>query len=632
VTSPFMVSRRAIVALLPLVAALIIGSVVSLVTLSWGLAFVPWQLAWWAFVSLIVGPMTRYAADSIKINSADLSDQHLIQVLRVTGIIRRAWSLIFLAGFGLSIWIMVIGQVTSFPVEAYWLLPLSTSLYNASNSIDARLLKVKEERYRIAQEKYRARLESERQHRCVNLTDAQRNAYEFKFLQILYSFSRQAYLQASLWSNREPEQVYLSEIRSKLKHECEPELLSVAMQNWIDRKCITVKNAANVTDPKQLITLLKSGRDICIRAESTDMATALRDHERCLKLSDSERTEFRNELFKRISAGTRGGSQPVHQNSVQLNHPCALELMDTELKILSNLDLIDFTALSGISFSRDSVRLTEKGKDVVELMENHVTLENALNEYNQRHRRCLEATSLQRVEFEDLFLQALYLTTSGDTRTVELGDVWKRLNHECFREMTPHALRVWHERKCIILDSHVFEKNGQHNLMVRRIGESTDLSLTAEGRDLCMRSIILNSMQEALSEQAEGYRVKHEYHVHNSQVGAVGPDAEVHDSEFAQFINTTDQFQLGRLAQELTELRDELLRREAISESPSPEHYAAIGAVAEAEVAARDEDAQRVWQHLAKVGRWVLDTANEIGKSLAVEAIKAVFKAYNIPM
>jgi hypothetical protein len=85
--------------------------------------------------------------------------------------------------------------------------------------------------------------------------------------------------------------------------------------------------------------------------------------------------------------------------------------------------------------------------------------------------------------------------------------------------------------------------------------------------------------------------------------------------------------QLDKLAQEFAAIRIELAER-----ANSPEHYIAMGSLAEAEVAARDGDPQRVWQHLAKVGGWVLDTAKDIGKSLAVEAITTVFKAHNIPL
>lgn len=248
-------------------------------------------------------------------------------------------------------------------------------------------------------------------------------------------------------------------------------------------------------------------------------------------------------------------------------------------------------------------------------------------EERERSKRCAEATtSLQRVEFENQFLQALYFTTAGDTGSVALGDVWSRLNHECAPELTMHAIKVWRERKCI-------DVGDQFNVHNKR----SYLSLTAAGRDLCMRAIILDSMQDALNERSEGYRVKNEIHAQNAQI--FGDHAHVHDNEFAQFVNTTNQVQLDKLAQELASLRRELLKIatsaqghveiDGVSEA---EVAIAIGEVGNAEKKASKGDPQGVWEHLAKVGRWVLDVAKQMGISVAVETINAVFKHYNIPL
>jgi hypothetical protein len=77
----------------------------------------------------------------------------------------------------------------------------------------------------------------------------------------------------------------------------------------------------------------------------------------------------------------------------------------------------------------------------------------------------------------------------------------------------------------------------------------------------------------------------------------------------------------------LAALRNELKKR-----ATSPEHDIAIGEVSAAEVSAREGDRQAVWQHLAKVGKWVLDTANQIGVSVAAGAITTILKYYNIPI
>jgi hypothetical protein len=148
-------------------------------------------------------------------------------------------------------------------------------------------------------------------------------------------------------------------------------------------------------------------------------------------------------------------------------------------------------------------------------------------------------------------------------------------------------------------------------------------------------------MQEALSQRSEGYKVKNEYNVKHVQAASVivGSNIDVHDNEFAQFVNVMDQLDFDKLAQELTKLRDELVKvmtsaegHIAVDGVTAAEMGIAIGAVSEAETAACNRDARGVGQHLAKVGRWVLDAAKKIGIPVAVEAINALFKAYKIPM
>jgi hypothetical protein len=241
-------------------------------------------------------------------------------------------------------------------------------------------------------------------------------------------------------------------------------------------------------------------------------------------------------------------------------------------------------------------------------------------EERERTKRCHEVTSQQRIEFENQFLLALYWETAGDTSPTRLGQVWLRLNHECAPELTAHTLRVWRERRCLAM-SRIPTSYGQLNLTA----EDSKLSLTAAGRDLCIRATVLDSMQQALDERSEGPTVKNEYYFRDAQV--VGTGAHVHDTELIQFVNTADQVKLDKLAEELAKLGAELARR-----STSAEERVAVGSVSAAELAARAGDQQDVWRQLAKAGRWALDVAKEVGVSVAVEAITAVFKYYNIPI
>jgi hypothetical protein len=78
---------------------------------------------------------------------------------------------------------------------------------------------------------------------------------------------------------------------------------------------------------------------------------------------------------------------------------------------------------------------------------------------------------------------------------------------------------------------------------------------------------------------------------------------------------------MTKLAEELARLREALLQR-----ASNAEDYAAIGAVASAEIGAKETAPSRVAQALSVLGaggKWVLETAQDIGVPLAVTAIKA---------
>jgi len=102
------------------------------------------------------------------------------------------------------------------------------------------------------------------------------------------------------------------------------------------------------------------------------------------------------------------------------------------------------------------------------------------------------------------------------------------------------------------------------------------------------------------------------------QVGAQGPGAHAHDMTFNQLWNRSGQsIDLQVLATELTTLRRHL-RQEAVE----PEHDVAIGAVANAEVAAKEGDGPKTLEWLGKAGKWSLDNATKIGVGIATSALK----------
>lgn len=69
----------------------------------------------------------------------------------------------------------------------------------------------------------------------------------------------------------------------------------------------------------------------------------------------------------------------------------------------------------------------------------------------------------------------------------------------------------------------------------------------------------------------------------------------------------------------------EKLRTALLPKAQTPEHYAAIGAIASAEIAAKEGDASKVSQILSALGaggKWTLDVAKEIGVPVVIEVLK----------
>lgn len=628
---------RVAVVLLPLAAALAVGSWVASITLSWGRAFILWPLIWWSLVSAILAFSTyRIALIAMRPIPWNLRDKTFGRMQSIIGLRHIGGVATVIAGLAASIWVMVDGSTASAPVEIYWLLPVAAYLLSGSAPIEDRL--------RLAYK------ESQRRQKCSGLTIAQRTAYEYSFLMWLHYLTEDEEKRAA--------QIPLARVLDVLAHECTPELLPGTLQNWLERSFIAVAGGASTW--QQQVTLLKAGQYVCLRSGVVGMATALSEHDRSLRLTESDKKNYREQLLMDIASLAPSISKkiPVTKLLTVRKHPCWPGAIDSILNDLSRLGLIEIIAETEIlrerslgSFgyteriaSEPEVYSTAVGTDICRRLVNAGSLEAAIEEQHQylrearqrqleeqraeekRHKRCIEATSLQRVDFESKFLLALHATTAGDTEKVTLADVWEHLDHECALELSGHALRVWHERRDISVASKLFLEHG-------RSSANTKFSLTAAGRDLCSLAILLGSMEKALNERSKGHRMeKHEYNIRDSQiVGVVGSgDAHVSENEFRQFVNATDRFPLDQLAQELARLRNELAERAALEDSP--EYYVAIGEVSGAEVAARKGDRQGVWEHLARVGKWTLDIANQIGVSIAVEAIKAVFKAYNIPI
>jgi hypothetical protein len=103
------------------------------------------------------------------------------------------------------------------------------------------------------------------------------------------------------------------------------------------------------------------------------------------------------------------------------------------------------------------------------------------------------------------------------------------------------------------------------------------------------------------------------------QAGAVGPQSHAHDIHFNQIWNErADEVDLLKLAAELAALRTAMA-----GDVSSSERAIALGEVAQAEVAAGENDGPRTLKHLAAAGKWALETAEKIGVSLTAAVIKS---------
>jgi hypothetical protein len=98
-------------------------------------------------------------------------------------------------------------------------------------------------------------------------------------------------------------------------------------------------------------------------------------------------------------------------------------------------------------------------------------------------------------------------------------------------------------------------------------------------------------------------------------IGVAG-DARVHD--FNQIWNElSKETDLPQLAEQLATLRAAMKKKAVTAEEDS-----AVGVVANAETAARQNDGKTAMEHMSKVGKWTLDVATKIGVPIAVAAIK----------
>jgi hypothetical protein len=112
-------------------------------------------------------------------------------------------------------------------------------------------------------------------------------------------------------------------------------------------------------------------------------------------------------------------------------------------------------------------------------------------------------------------------------------------------------------------------------------------------------------------EMGDKYNIK-------GQTGAVGPGAQAHDINFNQVWNqVSSDIDLKQLEGDLSQLRQAMKK-----EAETLEHDTAVGEIAAAEVAAQANKGPKALEHLKKAGKWAFSVAENIGTTIAAEALK----------
>lgn len=151
-------------------------------------------------------------------------------------------------------------------------------------------------------------------------------------------------------------------------------------------------------------------------------------------------------------------------------------------------------------------------------------------------------------------------------------------------------------------------------------------SLMESLRNLDMRLNIFNKVKDYVDQriQINELHIKEvrmdtgdEYNISGGQNTGFGRGARVYENVFKQWEAAGSDVSLETLAKELAILRAELKKIGTTSEQD-----AEVGAVAEAESAAKKGDGAKVFEYLSRAGSWALEIAQRIAVPVAIEALK----------
>jgi len=129
-----------------------------------------------------------------------------------------------------------------------------------------------------------------------------------------------------------------------------------------------------------------------------------------------------------------------------------------------------------------------------------------------------------------------------------------------------------------------------------------------------------NGSQKNIPNSPIIYNVQHmgdKYNIESSQVGAVGREAKAESNTFQQVNHSIpENFDFEILSTELEKLKKALKDK-----AEQPEEFTALSNIASAEKASKEKNYGKVVEYLKTGGKWVLETAKDIGVNVVAEII-----------
>lgn len=154
---------------------------------------------------------------------------------------------------------------------------------------------------------------------------------------------------------------------------------------------------------------------------------------------------------------------------------------------------------------------------------------------------------------------------------------------------------------------------------IQTINPGDQADILAALRNLDIRKNIFHKVNEFVSKQIVVQNLTMEqYNISGGQQGAVGHAASAQNNVFNQLAQTIDDKSLSDLAEELKKLRNAMKPR-----AGEADQDVAVGAITEAEAAARSGNKSKVVELLAKAGKWTLGIAKEIGVPIATKLLES---------